>query len=147
MITIKKLIITLAAITAMVYGFKYYQYDPRVQKWIAATFSPSIQSAYRNHESHIQVKGKGKVMSSLTRNYDGSRFQTFTVRLHDYHIVTVYHDLTVSRGIPNLQEGDEVSFYGEYRYTDAGGDIYYTNRDPKGKHVDGWVKRNDITYQ
>lgn len=107
-------------------------------------FSVSVQSAYKNKDSNVQVKGAGKVIKIYNNN---SALQTFTVRLNDSHIVTVYHDIVAGNAINQLNEGDEIKFCGEYRYTSLGGEVHYTWRDETKKHVHGWIKHNGIKYQ
>lgn len=106
--------------------------------------SISVQSAYKNKDSNVQVKGAGKVIKIYN---DNPALQTFTVRLNDSHIVTVYHDIVAGNAINQLNEGDEIKFCGEYRYTSLGGEVHYTWRDETKKHAHGWIKHNGIKYQ
>jgi hypothetical protein len=45
-----------------------------------------------------------------------------------------------------LKVGDEVSFFGEYDYSEQGGTIHWTHHDPARKHVSGWLEWKGRTY-
>ena len=49
--------------------------------------------------------------------------------------------------VSSLKPGDPVEFYGEYEWTERGGVVHWTHRDPQRSHADGWIKHNGHTYQ
>ncbi|MBR6876843.1 MAG: DUF3465 domain-containing protein [Neisseriaceae bacterium] len=147
----KTLIIICVIMAASIMGYNQYKTNEAVSKpvstFVNKKFSRSVQNAYNNHKKNVHVKGRGKVANPPTQHEVDNNFQTFNVRLKDNHIVSIHHNLQVSKFIPDLQEGDDIKFSGEYRYTDEGGEIYFTHKDPKKQHADGWIEHNNIKYQ
>lgn len=147
-----KTLITICAImVASIMGYNQYKTNPRVQQYvhkiIQSTFAHSVQNAYKDKKNKVQVKGRGQVLDPPAQYQVDNQFQIFNVRLKDNHVITVYHDLAHAKFIPNLKEGDDVRFYGEYYYTDAGGEIRFTHKDPKQQRPDGWIEHDHIKYQ
>jgi Protein of unknown function (DUF3465) len=46
-----------------------------------------------------------------------------------------------------VQGTDSVSFYGQFETNDRGGVIHWTHRDPRGRHIDGWLEHRGRRYQ
>lgn len=59
----------------------------------------------------------------------------------------IAHNIDLAPRINAIKVGDEVEFYGEYEWNSKGGLIHWTHTDPKGYHVDGWLKHAGKTYQ
>ena len=107
----------------------------------------SIQSAYENHQSDVQVKGRGIVTRILNDDNEGSRHQKFILKLFSGKTVLIAHNIDLAPRINSISKGDQVQFYGEYEWNKKGGVVHWTHHDPKGHHIDGWLKHNGITYQ
>ncbi|MGB3534445.1 MAG: DUF3465 domain-containing protein [Microcoleaceae cyanobacterium] len=106
-----------------------------------------LEDAFDNRRSNIQVKGQGTVIRILADDLDGSRHQRFIIRLRSGQTLLISHNIDLAPRINQLQEGDEVMFYGEYEWNSEGGVIHWTHHDPRGSHVDGWLKHEGQIYQ
>jgi hypothetical protein len=107
----------------------------------------SLQQAYRDQLSSIQVEGRGTVVKTLRDDRQGSRHQRFILELPTGQTVLVSHNIDLAPRIDTLRTGDLVEFFGVYEYNDQGGVIHWTHHDPAGKHVDGWVRHNGRLYR
>jgi hypothetical protein len=106
-----------------------------------------LQEAYNNQESGLQVEGKGVVIKTLSDDLDGSRHQRFILRLDSGQTLLITHNIDLAPRINELMPGDNIEFYGEYEWNSKGGVIHWTHHDPSNKHVGGWLKYCDRTYQ
>ncbi len=103
--------------------------------------------AFEQKKSNVQVQGAGQVKAVLPDDNQGSRHQKFILRLENGQTVLIAHNIDLSPRLQGLQKGDRVEFYGEYEYTPKGGVIHWTHHDPKGRHLNGWLKFNGSIYQ
>lgn len=106
-----------------------------------------LEQAFRNHRSDLQMQGEGAVIKILPDDNHGSRHQRFILRLQSGRTVLVAHNIDLAPKIENLRIGDTVSFYGEYEWSDKGGTLHWTHRDPGRRHADGWLKVAGQVYQ
>ncbi len=106
-----------------------------------------LQNAYENRQSNVQVQGSGTVSHILSDDTKGSRHQKFILRLSSGQTILIAHNIDLAPRIATLQKGDTVSFYGEYEWNAKGGVVHWTHRDPRGRHVDGWLRHDGILYQ
>lgn len=107
----------------------------------------SVQQAFAGNQSNIQVHGWGAVTRVLPPDNDGRPHQRFILELDDGHTVLIAHNLTLVDEVPNLQQDDQVEFFGEYEWNTRGGVVHWTHEDPAGRHVDGWLKYRGRRYQ
>jgi hypothetical protein len=107
----------------------------------------SLQRAYQNRQSNIQVLQEGTVTRILPNDNQGSRHQKFLLKLASDQTVLIAHNIDLSPRLPSLQVGDRVRFYGEYEWNSKGGVIHWTHRDPQRRHVDGWLEYKGKRYQ
>jgi len=106
-----------------------------------------LADAYKTQRSDFQVQGTASVVKLLPDDNNGSRHQRFLVRLNSGQTLLIAHNISLAARIDDLKEGDNVEFYGEYEWNNKGGVIHWTHRDPNGRHVSGWIKHADRTYQ
>ncbi len=106
-----------------------------------------LKEAFANQRSNIQVKGEGKVIKLLPDDLDGGKHQKFVIRLASGQTLLISHNIDLAPRINSLQEGDSVSFYGEYDWNPKGGVIHWTHHDPAGRHIGGWIEHNGKIYQ
>jgi hypothetical protein len=106
-----------------------------------------LARAFAEHESHVQVEGKGRVTRLLADDNDGSPHQRFIVELRTGQTLLIAHNIDLAPRIDSLEVGDEVEFSGEYEWNAKGGTIHWTHHDPKGRHVAGWLKHAGRVYQ
>lgn len=106
-----------------------------------------LADAYQNHRSDIQIQVTAIVSKLLADDNRGSRHQRFIVRLNSGQTLLVAHNIDLAPRINDLSEGDSVELYGEYEWSNKGGVMHWTHRDPGGRHVAGWIKHKGQTYQ
>lgn len=112
-----------------------------------ANADQQLAKAYQNHRSDFQVQATATVIKLLADDNRGSRHQRFIVRLNTAQTLLVAHNIDLAARIDSLKEGDSIELYGEYEWSDKGGVMHWTHRDPGGRHVGGWIKHNGQTYQ
>ncbi len=106
-----------------------------------------IQHAYENQKSNIQVKGSGRVIKLLPDDLKGSRHQRFILTLPSGQTLLFAHNIDIAPKIHDITVGDTVEFFGEYEWNAEGGVIHWTHKDPKNRHIHGWLIHKGKTYQ
>lgn len=106
-----------------------------------------LADAYQNHRSDIQIQVAAIVSKLLADDNRGSRHQRFIVRLNSGQTLLVAHNIDLAPRINDLSEGDSLELYGEYEWSNKGGVMHWTHRDPSGRHVGGWIKHAGQVYQ
>lgn len=106
----------------------------------------SVQSAYYNHKSDVQIQEKGTVVKLLSDDLSGSRHQRFILKFNKLSVL-IAHNIDLAPRIDALRTGDTVEFYGEYEWNEKGGIVHWTHHDPAGRHASGWLKHKGKTYQ
>ena len=107
----------------------------------------TLEHAFNNQQSDIQVQGQGRVVKVLRDDLEGSRHQKFLLQLGSGQTLLISHNIDLAPRINNLGTGDTVEFHGEYEWNSKGGVIHWTHHDPAGRHVGGWLKHRGKTYQ
>jgi hypothetical protein len=115
--------------------------------WTTIAEDISFQQAYDNHQSDVQIKSSGKVIRILQDDNQGSRHQKFILKLQSGHTILIAHNIDLAPRINSLSTGDYVQFYGEYEWNRKGGVVHWTHKDPRNKHLNGWLKHKGILYQ
>ncbi|AEG02362.1 DUF3465 domain-containing protein [Methylomonas methanica] len=118
--------------------------------WADTPYSASdtaLQQAFRSHRSDLRIDGEGVVIKLLPDDNHGSRHQRFILRLRTGQTLLIAHNIDLAPKIENLRVGDTVSFYGEYEWSEKGGTVHWTHRDPGRRHADGWLKVAGQVYQ
>ena len=113
----------------------------------STTDDSALTSAFENRKSDVQVSGSGVVIRVLSDDTTGSRHQKFILKLSSGQTLLISHNIDLAPRINSLRKGDTVNFYGEYEWNSKGGVVHWTHHDPKGHHIDGWLKHNGSTYQ
>ncbi len=106
-----------------------------------------LADAYSQRLSDVQIQGGGTVFRLLSDDNKGSRHQRFLIKLESRQTILVAHNIDLAPKIMSLRKGDYVEFYGEYEWNSKGGVIHWTHLDPNNRHVHGWLKHNEVTYQ
>ena len=107
----------------------------------------AIQRAYQERDSDVQVQGFGRVIKTLSDDLDGSRHQRFIVKTDSGQTILIAHNIDLADKIVTLKQGDQVEFYGEYKWNEKGGVLHWTHHDPQNRHAHGWIKHKGIKYQ
>lgn len=144
----RKLLI-LAVAVSLIYGFVYEKgiSIPLNISLSSQSSDTTLQNAYKNRQSHLQVQGKGVVIKLLRDDLKGSRHQKFILKLSTGQTLLISHNIDLAPRINRLRTGDTVAFHGEYEWNSKGGVIHWTHHDPGGSHIGGWLKHKDKTYQ
>lgn len=116
---------------------------PEASSQAAAT----LQRAFDERRSNVQVQVDGVVMKTLADDTQGSRHQRFILELPGGQTVLIAHNIDLAERVSSLRSGDAVSVYGEYEWNAKGGVLHWTHQDPRGKHVAGWIRHAGRTYQ
>lgn len=109
--------------------------------------SSTIQAAFNNKKSGLQVQGEGIVSKLLADDNEGSRHQRFILTLSSGQTILIAHNIDLASRISGLQSGDSVAFNGVYEWNAKGGVVHWTHHDPAGRHVAGWLRHQGQTYQ
>lgn len=118
-----------------------------LSQWSSFADATSLNEAYKNQQSNIQVKGSGKVIRILKDDNQGSRHQKFILKLSSGNTVLIAHNIDLAPRINSISNGDTVQFYGEYEWNKKGGVVHWTHRDPNNYHINGWLRHRGSVYQ
>jgi molybdopterin converting factor small subunit len=116
-------------------------------QWSNFADATSLNEAYKNQQSNIQVKGSGKVIRILNDDNKGSRHQKFILKLNSGNTILIAHNIDLAPKIHSISDGDTVQFYGEYEWNKKGGVVHWTHRDPNRHHISGWLRHKGNVYQ
>jgi len=144
----KSTIVLAIAIVVTIYG--YYANNPDLGGSVqqqSQSISQSLQDAYTNHRSDIQIKGSGVVIKRLPDDNKGSRHQKFLLKVATGQTLLIAHNIDLADKITSLKKGDMVEFNGEYEWNSKGGVLHWTHHDPGGRHINGWLKHKGKIYQ
>ena len=106
-----------------------------------------IEKAYRQHRGNLQVVGDGTVIKLLPDDNQGDRHQRFILRLPSGFTVLVAHNIDLAAKVSGIKVGDRIEFAGEYEWSEKGGTVHWTHRDPARRHPDGWLRFAGRIYQ
>ncbi len=107
----------------------------------------TIEQAFENRISNIQVSASGTIVKLLPDDTKGTRHQKFIVRISPKVTVLIAHNIDLAPRINTIAQGDTLAFYGEYEWNNRGGVIHWTHHDPGKRHIDGWLNFQGKTYQ
>jgi len=114
---------------------------------VAAGDDGRIVRLYEEKRSGEMVEGVGTVERVLRDDTDGSRHQRFIVRLVSGQSLLVSHNIDLAARVADLEEGDKVTFRGQYEWNDRGGVLHWTHHDPDGRRPGGWLEHEGATYR
>ena len=142
----KKLIVIIILLIAIYIGWNQFN-SPSDSADLTDQNDTALSRAFDEHKSGVQAKGNGIVIKILQDDNEGSRHQRFILQLHSGQTLLISHNIDLAPRLSNLNEGDVVTFKGEYEWNSKGGVIHWTHHDPSGRHEAGWLKHNGRTYQ
>lgn len=109
-----------------------------------------IPRLFREKQSDVIVRAGGEVVKILPDDLDtsdgSSQHQRFLLRLPTGDTVLVAHNIDLAPRVP-VREGDVVRIKGEYEWTEKGGVVHWTHKDPRGRHAEGWIELAGKKYQ
>ena len=106
-----------------------------------------IEHAFQQQQSNVQLQVTGKVITLLKDDLDGNRHQRFIIKLAHDQTLLIAHNIDLANRIDQLKIDDEITLFGEYEWNAKGGVLHWTHHDPAKRHIDGWIKHQDKTYQ
>ena len=106
----------------------------------------TLRRAIDNREHEVWVDGRGTLVKLLPDDRDGDRHQRLLVRLDAGDTVLIAHNIDIAPRV-KVDEGDEITFKGEFVWNDRGGVVHWTHHDPQKRRTGGWVKARGKTYQ
>ncbi len=110
----------------------------------------AICGAYGTQAQGGEVIARGRVVDVLgTRPGKSGIHEGYLVKLTGGGcdlLLKVETNTTITGAMP-LRTGENVTVKGVYVYNPLGGLIHWTHHDPRGRHVDGYVQANGVTYR
>lgn len=107
----------------------------------AAPKSPEVLS------DGLWWEGSGVVEKVLPDDTTPPRHQRFFLRDDRGRSLFFAHNVDEAPRVPDLAEGDEISFRGEWRDNEMGGAMHWTHRAGAGRRKGGWLERDGVRYE
>jgi len=92
-------------------------------------------------------EGRGVVVRVLPDDETPPRHQRFFLRDDRGRELFFAHNVDAAPRVPDLREGDELSFRGEWRDNERGGAMHWTHRAESGRRRGGWLERDGVRYE
>jgi hypothetical protein len=106
----------------------------------------AVLAAWQAKRSDVIVECEGRVSKVLPDDNEGSRHQKFIVAIPGGPSVLFAHNIDLAQRAP-VKAGAVIGFRGEYEWTEKGGVIHWTHRDPAGRHAGGWLRVEGQLYR
>lgn len=103
-----------------------------------------IEKAFTERRSGIIVEVEGPVLRDLLGKPQDMQ-QRFVIGLRNGHRLVVSHDLEFADEVP-VARGDTVRVRGEYTWSEHGGTVSRTHRDPGFGVRHGWIEHQGERY-
>lgn len=132
-------------IAFLIVGYAASKYSP--QKAYQNSDIISVEQAFQQKKSDVQLHVEGTVIKILADDLDGNRHQKFIIERPQGLTILVAHNIDLASRINSLKLGDKLTLYGEYEWSKKGGILHWTHHDPAGQHVDGWIEHQGQRYQ
>jgi hypothetical protein len=105
-----------------------------------------LHQVIADRRSDVQVTGSGEVIKLLADDNQGSRHQRFLVKIDSGDVLLIAHNIDLAPRVDSLQRGDIIRFNGEYEWNNKGGVVHWTHKDPRSKHIHGWLEHDGRKY-
>src|SRR5262245_18597731 len=138
MITTKRVIVGLLLVS----GFYAYKNNNSLD-FLAKFRAPAdgtAEDAFQKRKRGVMLTAEGVIDKLLTDETEGSRHQRFVLRLRSGQTLLIVHNIDLAPRIENLKIGSPVKLRGEYLWSDKGGRVHWTHKDPVGHHETGWIE-------
>ena len=121
------------------------------ETWQRARTPPSaglvaLQAAHAEEKSGVMVEATGRIKKVLPDDREGDRHQKFILEIDRQHTVLVSHNIDLAPRAP-VEDGDDVTVYGQYEWSEQGGVLHWTHRDPQNRRPGGWIRHQGRTYE
>jgi hypothetical protein len=144
MITVKRAIFALL-LASGIYAYKNDSNGDLLAKFRGPE-KGSVEDAFQTRKTGIMLTTEGVVEKVLIDEAEGSRHQRFVIRLRSGQSLLVVHNLDLAPRVDDLQVGAPVKLRGEYLWSDKGGRVHWTHKDPTGRHAAGWIEVRGRRY-
>ena len=114
---------------------------PAKKKAASAPASPEVLT------DGLWWEGRGVVEKVLPDDTTPPRHQRFFLRDDRGRSLFFAHNVDEAPRVPDLREGDELSFRGEWRDNERGGAMHWTHRAGAGRRKGGWLERDGVRYE
>ena len=114
---------------------------PAKRKAASAPASPEVLT------DGLWWEGRGVVERVLPDDTTPPRHQRFFLRDDRGRSLFFAHNVDEAPRVPDLREGDEISFRGEWRDNERGGAMHWTHRAGAGRRKGGWLERDGVRYE
>lgn len=114
---------------------------PAKRKAASAPASPEVLT------DGLWWEGRGVVERVLPDDTTPPRHQRFFLRDDRGRSLFFAHNVDEAPRVPDLREGDEISFRGEWRDNERGGAMHWTHRAGSGRRKGGWLERDGVRYE
>ena len=114
---------------------------PAKKKAASAPASPEVLT------DGLWWEGRGVVERVLPDDTTPPRHQRFFLRDDRGRSLFFAHNVDEAPRVPDLREGDEISFRGEWRDNERGGAMHWTHRAGAGRRKGGWLERDGVRYE
>ena len=112
----------------------------------AAPMGKSPQRVFTKADDEAWIEGRGIVVRLLSDDGDGARHQRFVVDMRNGQTLLIAHNIDLAPRVP-VGLGDSIRFRGSYEWSDLGGVVHWTHRDPMSAGEGGYVQHRDQTYR
>lgn len=106
----------------------------------------ALRGLVEERATGVEVECSGRVKKVLPDDTETPRHQRLILTLTTGRTLLIAHNIDLAPRVP-AEEGDEVSFHGEFEYSEDGGVVHWTHRDPARRHESGWIRHRGKTYQ
>lgn len=114
---------------------------PAKRKAASAPASPEVLT------DGLWWEGRGVVERVLPDDTEPPRHQRFFLRDDRGRSLFFAHNIDEAPRVPDLREGDEIAFRGEWRDNERGGAMHWTHRAGAGRRKGGWLERDGVRYE
>lgn len=121
----------------------------QVDSSLEAQLTPlsTLEAAFRDQTSGIQVLVTGTVTRMLSDDVEGDKHQRFIIALSNGQTLLVAHNIDIGARVPDAARNHRVYVYGQYEWNAEGGVVHWTHVDPSGSHAAGWIQFDGTRYQ
>ena len=121
------------------------------EAWQRAHIPPSeglvaVQEAFAGEKSGVWLEASGQVKKVLPDDQQGDRHQRFLLDLDRRHTVLIAHNVDLATRVP-AAVGETLTVRGRYEWSEQGGVIHWTHRDPQRPDEGGWIRHKGQTYE
>jgi hypothetical protein len=108
-----------------------------------------VAALFAAHRSDEVVEITGRVVKLLDDDDEGDRHQRFLLQVGEQPLLLlVAHNIDLAPRVP-LTEGDELRLRGEYEWSEKGGVLHWTHRNParNPRHEGGFIQLGGKRYE